>query len=51
MCGAPNAVIFRLKEKQELVGRIGRVLNLTIDLEVKIILTTISIDSLEFSII
>lgn len=33
VCGAPNAVIFRLKEKQELVGRIGRVLNLTIDLE------------------
>lgn len=33
VCGAPNAVIFRLKEKPELVGRIGRVLNLSIDLE------------------
>ena len=34
VCGAPNAVIFRLKEKQELIGRINKVLNLTIDLEV-----------------
>ena len=34
VCGSPNAVIFRLKEKKELIFRINKVLNLSIDLEV-----------------